>query len=131
MVLWALAAAYSHYYALVAVGIMMFFTGVAVWIKYRWKTWIKGVLAIVAFFIGYAPWLYFFYAGLKNVSRGWWMTEILGLDQSLEIVMGGRGMNRIPVGDSVSGGDPGSGFFCILCGKRRSTYAEAFCEKLV
>ena len=43
MVLWALAAAYSHYYALVAVGIMMFFTGVAVWIKYRGKTWIKGV----------------------------------------------------------------------------------------
>ena len=38
---------------------------------------------------------------------------------------------RIPAGDSVSGGDPGSGFFCILCGKRRSTYAEAFCEKLV
>lgn len=95
MVLWALAAAYSHYYALVAVGIMMFFTGVAVWIKYRGKTWIKGVLAIIAFFIGYAPWLYFFYAGLKNVSRGWWMTEILGLDRSLEIVMGGRRMNGI------------------------------------
>lgn len=95
MVLWALAAAYSHYYALVAVGIMMFFAGVAVWIKYRGKTWIKGVLAIVAFFIGYAPWLYFFYAGLKNVSRGWWMTEILGLDRSLEIVMGGRRMNGI------------------------------------
>lgn len=95
MVLWALAAAYSHYYALVAVGIMLFFTGVAVWIKYRGKAWKKGVLAIVAFLIGYAPWLYFFYAGLKNVSRGWWMTEILGLDQSLEIVMGGRRMNGI------------------------------------
>lgn len=95
MVLWALAAAYSHYYALVAVGIMLFFTGVAVWIKYRGKTWRKGVLAIVAFLIGYAPWLYFFYAGLKNVSRGWWMTEILGLGQSLEIVMGGRRMNGI------------------------------------
>ena len=95
MVLWALAAAYSHYYALVAVGIMLFFTGVAVWIKYRGKTWKKGVLAIVAFLIGYAPWLYFFYAGLKNVSRGWWMTEILGLDQSFEIVMGGRRMNGI------------------------------------
>lgn len=95
MVLWALGAAYSHYYALVAVGIMMFFTGVAVWIKYRGKTWIKGVLAIIAFFIGYAPWLYFFYAGLKNVSRGWWMTEILGLDMSLEIVMGGRRMNVV------------------------------------
>ena len=95
MVLWALAAAYSHYYALVAVGIMMFFTGVAVWIKYRGKTWKKGVLAIVAFFIGYAPWLYFLYAGLRTVSGGWWMTEILGLDKSLEIVMGGRRMNVI------------------------------------
>ena len=68
MVLWALAAAYSHYYALVAVGIMMFFTGVAVWIKYRGKTWRKGVLAIVAFLIGYAPWLYFLYAGLRKMS---------------------------------------------------------------
>lgn len=95
MVLWALGAAYAHYYALVAVGIMMFFTGVAVWIKYRGRTWIKGVLAIVTFLIGYAPWLYFFYAGLKNVSRGWWMTEILGLDQSLEIVMGGNGMKVV------------------------------------
>lgn len=95
MVLWALAAAYSHYYALVAVGIMMFFTGVAVWIKYRGKTWKKGVLAIVAFLIGYAPWLYFLYAGLRTVSRSWWMTEILGLDKSLEIVMGGTRMNVI------------------------------------
>ncbi len=95
MVLWALEAAYCHYYALVAVGIMMFFTGVAVWIKYRGNTWKKGVLAIVAFFIGYAPWLYFLYAGLRTVSNSWWMTEILGLDKSLEIVMGGRRMNGI------------------------------------
>ena len=95
MVLWALEAAYCHYYALVAVGILMFFTGVAVWIKYRGNTWKKGVLAIVAFFIGYAPWLYFLYAGIRTVSRSWWMTEILGLDQSLEIIMGGRGMNGI------------------------------------
>ena len=95
MVLWALEAAYCHYYALVAVGIMMFFTGVAVWIKYRGNTWKKGVLAIVAFFIGYAPWLYFLYAGIRTVSNSWWMTEILGLDKSLEIVMGGRRMNGI------------------------------------
>ena len=95
MVLWALEAAYCHYYALVAVGIMLFFTGVAVWIKYRGNTWKKGVLAIVAFFIGYAPWLYFLYAGIRTVSNSWWMTEILGLDKSLEIVMGGRRMNGI------------------------------------
>lgn len=95
MVLWALAAAYAHYYALVAVGIMLFFTGAAVWMKYRGDTWKRGVLTIVAFLVGYAPWLYFLYAGLKTVSNGWWMTEILGLDKSLEIVMGGIRMNGI------------------------------------
>ena len=61
------------------------------------------------------------------------MTEILGLDQSLEIVMGGRGMNGIvfplvilflAVTLAVD-----SSVFSV--GKDGITYAEAFCEKLV
>ena len=93
MVLWALEAAYSHYYALVAVGILLFFTGVAVWLKQRGKSWIKGVIAIIAFFIGYAPWLFFLFTAMKNISNNWWMTDILGLEQTLEMVMGGKGLN--------------------------------------
>ena len=47
LVLWGLAGAYSHYYALVAGGLLVFFTGAAVWIRYRGKTWRKGACAVV------------------------------------------------------------------------------------
>lgn len=93
MVLWALVAAYSHYYALVAVGIMLFLTGVAFWIKHRGKTWLKGVVAIIGFIVGYTPWLFFLFTALKNVSGNWWMTDILGFDVSLRMVMGSYGLN--------------------------------------
>lgn len=95
MVLWALVGAYSHYYALVAVGIMLFFTGIAVWWKERGKAWRKGVLAIAMFLVGYAPWMYFLALGLRNVSGNWWMSEILGLDEALEIVFCGHRMHHL------------------------------------
>ena len=58
MVLWALGAAYSHYYALVAVGIMMFFTGVAGGLntavrpgeKVYWQSWHFDRLCSLAVF---------------------------------------------------------------------------------
>lgn len=93
MVLWALVAAYSHYYALVAVGIMLFCTGVAVWIKQRGKSWLKGLAAIVAFLVAYSPWLFFLFTAMKNVSNNWWMTDILGFDLSLNMVMGSDGIS--------------------------------------
>lgn len=93
MVLWALEAAYSHYYALVAVGVMLFFTGIAVWIKNGGKYWIKGLAAIIVFLIGYAPWLYFLFTAIKNISGNWWMTDILGLNQTIEMIMGYKGLS--------------------------------------
>ena len=95
MVFWALVAAYSHYYALAAAGILLFCTGAAVWLKYRGKTWLKGAGAIAVFILAYTPWLFFLFTALKNVSNSWWMTDILGLDRSLLIVMGGKDMNHI------------------------------------
>lgn len=83
MVFWALVAAYSHYYALVAAGILLFGTGVAVWLKHRGKTWVKGISAIAVFILIYTPWMFFLFTALKNVSNSWWMTDILGLDKSL------------------------------------------------
>lgn len=93
LVLWALVAAYSHYYALVAVGILLFCTGVAFWLKHRGRTWKKGLGAIVAFIVGYAPWLFFLFTAMKDVSDNWWMTDIPGLDISLRMVMGGEGFS--------------------------------------
>lgn len=95
LLLWTLAAAYTHYYAMVAGGFLLFFTGAAVWIKYRGNTWRKGVMIILLFLAGYAPWLVFLFVAIKNVSGSWWMTEILGLDVVLDIIMGSEGMSKI------------------------------------
>lgn len=95
MVLWGLAGAYSHYYALVTTGLILFFTGAAVWIRHRGKTWLKGTGAVLAFLAGYSPWLYFLFIAVRNVSHNWWVSEILGLDKVLDIVLGSAGMVKI------------------------------------
>lgn len=88
MVLWALAAAYSHYYALVTVGILLFITGVAYWVRNGKKAWIKGLIALLVFIIGYLPWMNFLLKATESVSNNWWMTEVLPLKRSLTMVTG-------------------------------------------
>ncbi len=97
MVLFGLAGAYSHYYALAAGGLILFFTGAAVWIRDRGKAWLKGVGAVAAFILGYSPWLFFLFTAMRNVSGNWWVTEIVGLGEVLDIVFGSTGMIRIIV----------------------------------
>lgn len=95
MVFFGLAAAYSHYYGLVAGGILLFFTGVAVWLKNRGKTWIKGLCAVLAYIVGYSPWLVILFESMKEVGSSWWVTEILKPAEALDMVLFGEKMARI------------------------------------
>ena len=95
MVFFGLAAAYSHYYGLVAGGLLVFFTGAAVWLKYRGKTWIKGACAVLAFIVLYSPWLVILFDSMKEVGSSWWVTEILKLGEALDMVLFGEKMAKI------------------------------------
>lgn len=95
LVLWGLAGAYSHYYALAAGGLLVFFTGAAVWLKYGKRTWIKGVSAVLAFIVGYLPWMIILFNSMKSVSSNWWVTEVLPLKEALDMVMIGGNMTRV------------------------------------
>ncbi|MCM1304720.1 MAG: glycosyltransferase family 39 protein [Lachnospiraceae bacterium] len=95
MVLWGLAGAYSHYYALVTAGLILFFTGAAVWVRKRGKTWLKGAGAILAFILGYSPWLFFLATAIRNVSHNWWVSDILGMDSVLDMVLGSGAMVKV------------------------------------
>lgn len=95
MVFWALLGAYSHYYAMMTVGILIFITGVAAAVRYKGRTWIRGVLSLIAFIAGYAPWLSYLFHATDNVSNNWWMTEVMGLSDSFQIVLCGAGFQRI------------------------------------
>lgn len=95
MVFWALVAAYSHYYALVAAGMMVFFACVAVYWRYRGKIWIKGLVSLGMFVALYLPWLSQVFRATRHVSNHWWMTEIESLGSSLEMIGCGPGMYKI------------------------------------
>jgi len=89
MVFFALLAAYSHYYALVTVGVMMVITYVAAQVKFGQKTWLKGLISLLVFGVGYAPWLPYLFGSTQTVASNWWQTEILGLREILPMAMGG------------------------------------------
>lgn len=95
LVLWGLAGAYSHYYALVAGGLLVFFTGVMVWAKHRGKTWRKGLAAVLSFLLGYTPWMVILYNSIKSVSSNWWVSEILQFKDALDMVFFGGSMAKV------------------------------------
>lgn len=95
LVFWALVAAYSHYYALVSAGILIFVTGALYWIRFRGKTWTRGLVSILMFIVGYLPWMSYLLTATENVSNNWWMTELLPLSESLITLTGGPQMSRI------------------------------------
>lgn len=95
MVICILAAAYTHYYALVAGAIMLLITSVAVTLKYKGKTWIKGVVSLVVFFVGYLPWLRMLIHSTEDVSGNWWMTETISIKDSMTMILGGESISKI------------------------------------
>ncbi len=95
MVIWGLVAAYSHYYAMMAAGLLVFITGVAATIRYKGKTWVKALLALIGFIGGYSPWLPRLFHSTESVSNNWWETEIKSLDNSLQMVLCGPEYRKI------------------------------------
>lgn len=101
MVFWGLVGAYSHYYAMMVAGVLIFITGVAAIVRYQGlykRTWLKSLVALLAYILGYAPWFPYLFKGTESVSNNWWMTEIMGLGDSCHMLFGGAGFQKIVAG---------------------------------
>lgn len=98
MVLWALVAAYSHYYGLVTGGILIVITAAAATVRFKRKTFLKGILAVAAFVAGYSPWLAELYSQTKSVHGNWWNTTILPLEDALNMAGAGSSFRGIVLG---------------------------------
>ena len=81
--------------SLFALGILIFVTGAAAAVRYGGKTWIKGLLALLAFIAGYAPWLGYLFHATDSVSNNWWMSEIIGLGECLQMLLCGPEFRKI------------------------------------
>lgn len=95
MVFWALVGAYSHYYAMMTAGILIFITGVATAVRFRGKTWIKSVAALIAYIAGYSPWFPYLFRGTGNVMNNWWMTDIMGVRECMQMILYGPEFEKI------------------------------------
>lgn len=95
MVIWGLVGAYSHYYGMMAAGLIVFITGVATAIRYKGKTWIKALVALIGFIGGYSPWLPRLFYSTEKVSNDWWMTETLSMGESMQMVLCGVEYEKI------------------------------------
>jgi hypothetical protein len=87
-VIFALGGAYSHYYALMLGGILLFLSMVISQIRYGGKTFLKGIAAMVLFFIGYLPWLGEVLYKFKEHSGNWWMTANSPANECRDILFG-------------------------------------------
>ncbi len=81
-------ASYSHYYALVTAGILLFITSLAVFIREKGKTWLYGVVSIVSFLLLYGPWISVMIRQMGYVKGSWWMDTPESLDKVLLYVFG-------------------------------------------
>lgn len=95
MVAWGLAAAYTHYFALLAVGVMMVLACLlAIW-RYGAKTWFRAVAAAAAFILGYLPWLQYVFSAVGRVHGDWWLTESVAFSGAVGMIFGGSNMEKL------------------------------------
>ncbi len=92
LILCGLIGAYSHYYGLLAITILLVLTSIAACIVHKGKTWIKALVSLLAFGIGYLPWLASMTSAVNRVQGNWWMTEIPLLKDCVDIILGGESM---------------------------------------
>ena len=95
LVLSGVAAAYTHYYGLVTSGLLLFVTGVAVFVKNKGKSWLLGVGGIAAYLLLYAPWLRVLFLQIMYVEGSWWMDHPDGPMLLIDFVFGGGHLKYI------------------------------------
>lgn len=80
--LFALAAAYTHYYALLSVGFLYIF--LLIYVICKRKEDIKKLLTLYTItFLGYLPWLMIFIKCFRQVTNDWWLNYIPSFKDSI------------------------------------------------
>ncbi len=83
----ALAAAYTHYYAIISVFFIMMGVYIILFFKNKknfWKCLLSGSICVV----GYLPWLTFLFSSFKRTSNYWWSTNIPTFKESIYFILG-------------------------------------------
>lgn len=94
MVFWGLVAAYTHYYALIMVSILMLVACLFAVVHFGRRTWIRVLIAGAVFVLGYLPWLSILFTTVAQVNDSWWMETRATMGEAFDIIFGGSNMKR-------------------------------------
>lgn len=100
-VAFSLVGAYSHYYAMMSCGLLLFITAVLVLIKKGVKDGLIGGAAVAAYIIGYIPWILPLFYQTGSVSNNWWNDDLMSVKEAAKYICGGPGFWLIVLGAIV------------------------------
>lgn len=89
MVIFGLLGAYTHYFGLLICGLIILFTGITHYILHRGKTWVNGLISIVAYVVIYIPWLFVLFKQTQSELNDSWMTEPESFGKIVSFICGG------------------------------------------
>lgn len=95
MVLCSLCASYSHLYAFMITGLLIFFTGCAAIMKHGIKAIRPALFALLGFIVGYIPWLIELFGRLSGMLGGWWMSAPATLKETVNMIFGGESTRKL------------------------------------
>lgn len=89
-VLFGLAGAYTHYYAMVTVGLVYVLLFVVLLIRADKKKMLNWLFAAMACAVGYLPWVKALFSSFGDASSGWWATEVITSSQIYDFIFWNR-----------------------------------------
>lgn len=89
MTVFAIFAAYTHYYGLLLCGLILLFTGLFYFMMHKGKSRMKGLLFLAIYIFVYIPWLFVLYFQTRSELSNSWMTEPESLNKIVNFITGG------------------------------------------
>ncbi len=94
MVVCGLCGAYSHLYVFMIMGLVIFFTSCAAYIRHGKPVIKRAVWAHICFVVGYGPWFYHLYQTMGRMVGSWWMTAPASLKETVNMIFGGESTRK-------------------------------------
>ena len=90
MTLWAIGASYSHYFALALCGLMLVVTALFGAMRSGRKTFVNGIIAVLAMMAGFIPWYRYLFYQMKYVNGHFWIEEASSIKDIVKMLLGGE-----------------------------------------
>ena len=95
LVIFGVLSAYTHYYGLVATGILLFADSLVYFLVKKGKSWIYGVVSIVVYLLLYSPWMWVLLKQGSMAVNESWATTPKYISNLFKFMLGGEHVAKV------------------------------------